>query len=101
MTLDKVVYEAAACGVPVASSNSALAGFLGGLPLDLTFPAGDARALADRLLAFAGAPPETRGATGLELRARVERDHSLERWAGEVVALLARSRAADGESVTP
>ena len=38
-TLDKVVYEAAACGVPVLASNPALDEFLGGLPLELRFPA--------------------------------------------------------------
>ena len=54
-TLDKVVYEAAACGVPVLASNPALEEFLGGLPLELRFPARDAEALADRLLALAAA----------------------------------------------
>ena len=38
-TLDKVVYEAAACEVPVVASNAALKEFLDGLPL---------RALASR-----------------------------------------------------
>ena len=36
-TLDKVVYEAAACEVPVVASNAALTEFLGGLPLELSF----------------------------------------------------------------
>ena len=41
-TLDKVVYEAGACGVPVIASNAALDEFLGGLPLELRFPPRDA-----------------------------------------------------------
>ena len=46
-TLDKVVYEAAACGVPVLASNAALHEFLAGLPVELRFPPRDAGALAD------------------------------------------------------
>ena len=56
-TLDKVVYEAAACGVPVIASNAALAEFLGGLPLELGFPPRDPGALADRLRRRRGGRP--------------------------------------------
>ena len=87
-TLDKVVYEAAAAGVPVLASNTALADFLGGLPLELSFPARDADALAERLLALAAAGGETRRETGLELRRRVAADHSVEHWADEVAEIV-------------
>ena len=54
-TLDKVVYEAAACGVPVIASNTALDEFLAGLPVELRFRARDAESLAETLLDFAAA----------------------------------------------
>jgi glycosyltransferase involved in cell wall biosynthesis len=84
-TLDKVVYEAAACGVPVVASNEALAGFLDGLPLELRFPPRDAEALASRLLELAEAPAETRRRVGAELRERVIASHSVASWAEAVI----------------
>ncbi len=89
-TLDKVVYEAAACGVPVLASNSALDEFLGGLPLELRFTARDADSLAGALRAIAAADAATRAATGAELRRRVVAGHSIDAWADAVVASLAR-----------
>jgi glycosyltransferase involved in cell wall biosynthesis len=89
-TLDKVVYEAAAAGVPVVASNTALAEFLAGLPLDLSFPARDADALAGRLVALAAADEPTRRAAGLELRRRVVEQHSVAHWADEVARIVAR-----------
>jgi glycosyltransferase involved in cell wall biosynthesis len=89
-TLDKVVYEAAAAGLPVVASNTALAEFLAGLPLELAFPARDAGALAERLLVLAAAGGETRRATGLELRRRVVEGHSVEHWADAVTRIVAR-----------
>ena len=56
-TLDKVVYEAGACGVPVLSSNAALDEFLGGLPRRLRFAPRDAGELARALLELAAAGP--------------------------------------------
>lgn len=87
-TLDKVVYEAAASGVPVIASNTALAGFLAGLPLELAFPARDGDALADRLVALAAADEETRRAAGLELRRRVVEGHSVAHWADQVARIV-------------
>jgi glycosyltransferase involved in cell wall biosynthesis len=89
-TLDKVVYEAAACGVPVLASNAALQDFLAGLPLELLFPPRDAEALADRLLALAAAAPAVRAETGAELRRRVVSGHSVGSWADAVTAAVAR-----------
>ena len=87
-TLDKVVYEAAATGLPVLASNTALADFLAGLPLELAFPARDADALAERLLALAAAAPAVRGEAGLELRRRVVESHSVTSWADAVARLV-------------
>jgi glycosyltransferase involved in cell wall biosynthesis len=88
-TLDKVVYEAAACGVPVIASSTALEEFLAGLPVELRFRARDAENLADTLLAFAAAGPAARRDAGAELRRRVVAGHSVESWADEVTKIVA------------
>jgi glycosyltransferase involved in cell wall biosynthesis len=88
-TLDKVVYEAAACGVPVIASNTALDEFLSGLPVELRFRARDAESLADTLLAFAAAGPAARRDAGAELRRRVVAGHSVESWADAVTKIVA------------
>ena len=88
-TLDKVVYEAAACGVPVIASNTALDEFLTGLPVELRFEARDAEGLAETLLAFAAAGPTARRAGGAELRRRVVAGHSVESWAEAVTKIVA------------
>jgi glycosyltransferase involved in cell wall biosynthesis len=91
-TLDKVVYEAAACGVPVLASNEALDEFLGGLPLELRFAARDAAGLAARIEALARAEPATRAAVGAELRRRVVAGHSVDSWADAVIEAVADTR---------
>lgn len=91
-TLDKVVYEAAACEVPVLASNAALEGFLGGLPLELAFPPRDSRRLAELLVAFAAATSDARRQTGAELRRRVVEGHSVSAWAEAVVAAVGDGR---------
>jgi glycosyltransferase involved in cell wall biosynthesis len=91
-TLDKVVYEAAACAVPVIASNPALAGFLHGLPLRLEFRPGDADDLARALREFGAASPAVREEVGLELRRRVERGHSVDTWADRVLAVVREVR---------
>jgi glycosyltransferase involved in cell wall biosynthesis len=88
--VDKAVLEAAACGLPVISSNPALDGLLDGLPLQLRFPPRDAAALAGLLAAFEGAAPDLRQWVGAELRRRVEAGHSLDSWADQVVSLAGR-----------
>ena len=87
-TLDKVVYEAGACGVPVIASNTALDKFLAGLPVELRFRARDPESLADTLLAFADAGPAARRAAGAELRRRVVTAHSVESWADAVTEIV-------------
>lgn len=90
--LDKVVYEAAACGVPVLACNPHFEPFLGGLPVELHFRSGDAHDLAERLLAFAASSPEGRREAGRELRRRVETGHSSETWADAVVRVVGELR---------
>jgi len=88
--LDKVVYEAAACAVPVLACNPYFDQFLGGLPVELHFGTGDDEELARRLRAFADADRSRREAAGRELRRRVETGHSVDSWADAVVATVQR-----------
>ena len=90
--LDKVVYEAAACAVPVLACNPYFDRFLGDLPIDLLFASDDDADLARTLHEFAGADTGTREATGSELRRRVETGHSIDSWADAVVATVQRLR---------
>jgi glycosyltransferase involved in cell wall biosynthesis len=85
---DKVVFEAAALRRPVLVSNPAFAGLLGELPIDLSFPEGDADALAARLAELADAPPPVLRRATDDLRARVTARHSLDHWADAVVAVV-------------
>jgi glycosyltransferase involved in cell wall biosynthesis len=87
-TLDKVVYEAGACAVPVVASNTALAEFLDGLPVPLRFDARDGRDLARVLGQLGAAGAGLRAEIGAALRLRVERGHSLGSWADAVVAAV-------------
>ena len=88
-TLDKVVYEAAAAGLPVLSSSVALDEFLGGLPLRLRFTKRDPADLARALLEVEAAGLEVRAQVGVELRRRVEAGHSVDSWADAVLRELA------------
>jgi glycosyltransferase involved in cell wall biosynthesis len=88
-TLDKVVYEAAACGVPVIASNTALDRFLTHLPVELRFRARNSESLAQTLLDFSAAGPEARREAGAELRRRVVAGHSVESWAEAVAKIVA------------
>jgi glycosyltransferase involved in cell wall biosynthesis len=91
VTLDKVVYEAAACGVPVLASNAALTEFLGGLPLRLSFAPRASDVLAGLIAELAAADHDTRTETGAELRRRVVAGHSVESWTDAVAAAVSGS----------
>jgi glycosyltransferase involved in cell wall biosynthesis len=86
--LDKVVYESAACAVPVLACNPFFDGLLGGLPVELHFRTGDDAELAGLLQAFAAADAESRAAAGQELRRRVATGHSVDSWADGVVSTV-------------
>lgn len=86
--LDKVVFEAAAACLPVLVSNPGFDELVAGIEPALMFPQDDARALAERIRALVAAGPAARRGIGRELRARVERDHSVEHWADRVVEAL-------------
>ena len=88
--LDKVVYETAACAVPVLACNPYFDGFLGDLPIELLFASDDYVDLARVLQEFAATDAEQRSATARELRRRVETGHSTESWANAVVETVQR-----------
>jgi glycosyltransferase involved in cell wall biosynthesis len=95
-TLDKAVYEAAACRRPVVSTSRAFAALLGGLPVELLAAPGDPEALAARIDALARAPLGERVELGDELRRRVVEHHSLDHWADEVCRVATEVRSARG-----
>jgi len=80
---DKVVLEAGASCVPAFSPAPAFASLL---PEELRYDAD----LPDKLRAFAALDGPARARLGRELRARVEREHSVERWADRVVEAARR-----------
>jgi glycosyltransferase involved in cell wall biosynthesis len=83
--LDKVVFEAAASCLPVIVANPGFDELVAGIEPALAFPQDDAEMLAERITALVEAGPEVRRRVGRELRARVERDHSVDRWAERVL----------------
>jgi glycosyltransferase involved in cell wall biosynthesis len=86
--LDKVVYESAACAVPVLACNPFFDTLLEDLPVELRFRSEDDADLARVLHAFAGADLQQRERAGQELRRRVESGHSVDSWADAVVATV-------------
>jgi glycosyltransferase involved in cell wall biosynthesis len=95
-TLDKAVFEAAACARPVVSTNDSFAPLLGGLPLPLLVPPRDAGALAAAIVAVAAADPAVRAETGAVLRERVVALHSLDHWADTVLRVISEVRSPRG-----
>jgi glycosyltransferase involved in cell wall biosynthesis len=84
--LDKVVFEAAAAGLPVVVASDGFAALVDGLSVPLRFAQDDPAAIAARIRALYELGPAGRAAIGVELRERVKRDHSVEHWADAVVA---------------
>jgi glycosyltransferase involved in cell wall biosynthesis len=95
-TLDKAVYEAAACARPVVTTNAALAPFLDELPLRLLARPGDVESLASVLHDAVNAAPAARAAAGAELRRRVVQHHSLAHWADAVISVVREVRSSRG-----
>ena len=84
--LDKVVFEAAAAGLPVLVASDGFAPLVDGVEPPLRFVQDDASSLAERIRGLVDAGPAGRAAAGEELRRRVVRDHSVEHWADAIVA---------------
>jgi len=83
--LDKVVFEAAAACLPVLVSNAGFGELVAGIEPTLSFRQDDVDELTERIRALADMGSEARQEIGRELRARVERDHSVAHWAGRVL----------------
>lgn len=86
--LDKVVYEAAAAGLPVLVASDGFAALTDGVEPPLRFVQDDAASLAEHIRGLVDAGPDGRAAAGDELRRRVARDHSVDHWADAIVAAL-------------
>lgn len=86
--LDKVVFEAAAVGLPVLVASEGFDALVGGYEPPLRFAQDDATQIAERLRALIALGPEGRAALGAELRRRVIEQHSVDHWADAVVAAL-------------
>lgn len=90
-SLDKVVLEAMAAGRPVLSCNDSfptLVRELGDDGAALTFPKGDAAALAARVESLLARGPSGRAALGARLAAIVARDHEVDALMGRLVAAM-------------
>jgi glycosyltransferase involved in cell wall biosynthesis len=83
--LDKVVYEAAAAALPVLVASEGFDGLVGGIEPPLRFLQDDVASIVERVLAVAALSPDERHVIGLELRRRVDSDHSVGHWADRVV----------------
>lgn len=89
-SLDKAVLEAAASGVAPLVCSAACRDFLGPAWDELSFPPGDAAALARRLGHWLGRPTRERRELALRLRGVVEREHSVGHLADAIIGMIGR-----------
>ena len=87
-SLDKAALEPLACGVPVVTSNPAVQQELAAWGERLSFPAGDAARLAERVQGVLAWTEGERAAAAATMRQLVVQRHGLRQWADRVVALL-------------
>ncbi len=85
---DKVAWEAMACGRPCLVANEGFREMMGEYAGALLFPYGSAELLVKRLLWLLRLPPDEAQRIGAYLRERVVARHSLDGFAGKIVALL-------------
>lgn len=93
-SLDKAALEAAACGLPPIVCNPAFRDLFGQDWPSLSFEAGDAAMLAERIGGWLDRSLVERRAVTGALRAEIARSHSVEHWADAVVGMLSRRVAA-------
>ncbi len=89
---DKVAWEAMSCARPCLVANADFRETLGAHTDALLFQPGNAPDLAAKLGAVLGKSAAERGAIGADLRAQVERLHSLPRLAERILAEVGRAR---------
>lgn len=98
LSLDKAVLEAMACGIPVVVPEQPWAPIIGPHARELTFPATDAKAMADRIEGLLTRTPDERTALGRDLRDVVVRDHSADHFADTLVSLFTELTGTAGKS---
>jgi glycosyltransferase involved in cell wall biosynthesis len=96
---DKVAWEAMSCGRPCLVANDDFRETLGEHAGELLFRNGDAIGLAQKLAAFLAKSSTERAAIGADLRAQVERLHSLPRLAERILAELKGGRGKPAEPI--
>jgi glycosyltransferase involved in cell wall biosynthesis len=87
-SMDKAVLEAMACGLPVVTSNEAFHAILAPWNDRLIIPPHAADALASQLKILMALSPDQRAALGLQLRALVVAEHSLDRLIDKLMTVL-------------
>lgn len=87
-SIDKAVLEAMACGIPVVTANEAFVEMLAPWAGRALTPPDDPQALAQRLQGLMAMESGARVEMGRELRALVERDHSMQRLVEHLLAVL-------------
>jgi glycosyltransferase involved in cell wall biosynthesis len=76
-SLDKVLVEAVACGVPTISSNPSYRHIIGAVDQPIYFPAGDAAALVTCMQSMASLPLVDKNQFTRGIAQKVQREHSL------------------------
>lgn len=87
-SLDKVVPEAMATGLPILTCNEALLEVLGPYTQSLIYPKNDSRVLAQKIAWLMDMSLSERIKIGTDLREIVVREHSLPRFVRRIVAEL-------------
>ncbi len=87
-SIDKAVLEAMACGLPVVTANEAFQSILAPWKDSFLIPPDAPDELAIRLRRLMEVSPEERNALGLQLRAIVVEQHSLNHLVDELMAIL-------------
>ena len=87
-SVDKAVLEAMACGIPVVTSNEAFVEMLSPWAGQLLTPPDDPEALTLRIQGLMAMESCARVELGRELRALVERDHSMQHLVENLLAVL-------------
>ena len=90
-SMDKVVLEAAACGLPPVVCNPAFRQLFGDSWPELSFAdRDDVAGLSDRLVSWLDRSPTERRAVALAIREKIGRSHSVDHWADAVVRMIER-----------
>lgn len=89
-SIDKVILEAMACGLPVITSNEAFVPVLKPWEPLLLMPPDDPAALADRVASLMALSFAERDALGRELRALVVRDYGIHQMMDRLMVVLLR-----------